>query len=48
MNEELSSNKIENEKFKLNNSEDDFNILITKLKDIGSTITLLENNIAIN
>ena len=48
MNEELILNKIENEDSYLNNEEDDYDILITKLKEIGSIISLLEKNIEIN
>ena len=43
MNEKfISNNNIENEKFILNTEESDFDNLITKLKEIKATISLLE------
>ena len=48
MNEELILNKIENEDSYFNNEEDDNDILIIKLKEIRSIISLLEKNIEIN
>ena len=48
MNEELILNKIENEDSSYNNQDDDFDILITKLKEIGLIISSLEKNIEIN
>ena len=45
MNEEfISNNNNENDKFILNTQESDFDNLITRLKDIKSTISLLEKN----
>ena len=38
----LNSNNIENNKFNLNNEESDYKDLITRLKEIKSTISLLE------
>ena len=45
MNEELILNKIENEDSYFNNEEDDYDILITKLKEIKLNISLLEKTI---
>ena len=45
MNGSLNSNNIENNKFYLNNEESDFKDLITRLKEIKSTISLLEKTI---
>ena len=45
MNENLTSNNIENEEFTLNNEESDYKNLLTRLKDISSTIALLEKTI---
>ena len=42
MGEQLSSNEFENDDFNLNTEESDYNTLITWLKEISSTITLLE------
>ena len=42
MSENLNSNNIENDEFKLNNEHSDYKDLITKLKEIKSTIALLE------
>ncbi len=41
MSESLNSNNIEND-FNLNNEESDYKDLITRLKEIKSTISLLE------
>ena len=38
----LNSNIIENDEFNLNNDDSDYEDLIIKLKEIKSTITLLE------
>ena len=40
----ISNNNIENDKFILNTEESDFDNLITKLKEIKATISLLEKN----
>ena len=45
MNENLNSNKIENDEFNLNNEDSDYKDLITRLKEIKSTIALLEKTI---
>ena len=45
MNEQLSSNKFENDDFNLNNEDSDYKKLITRLKDISKTIILLEKTI---
>ena len=42
MNEKLSTNNIPNEESTLNSEESDYNNLITRLKKISSTISLLE------
>ena len=42
MNNKLSTNNIPNEDFTINSEENDYNDLITKLKEISSTISLLE------
>ena len=45
MNEKfISNNNIENDKFILNTEESDFDNLITRLKEIKATISLLEKN----
>ena len=41
----LNSNNIENDEFNLNNEESDYKDLITRLKEIKSTIALLEKTI---
>ena len=41
----LNSNNIENNKFNLNNEESDYKDLITILKEINLTISLLEKTI---
>ena len=45
MSENLNSNNIENDEFYLNNEDSDYKDLITKLKEIKSTIFLLEKTI---
>ena len=45
MNEEFTPNNLENEEFTLNKEESDYKKLITRLKDISSTIALLEKTI---
>ena len=45
MAENLNSNPIENDEFNLNNEDSDFKNLITRLKEIKSTIALLEKTI---
>ena len=45
MSENLISNNIENNDFNLNNEESDYKNLITRLKDIKSTIVLLEKTL---
>ena len=40
----ISNNNIENDKFILNTEESDFDNLITRLKEIKVTISLLEKN----
>jgi len=42
MDQKLSSNKIDKDEFILNNQENDYNILITRLKEINLTISLLQ------
>ena len=45
MNEEfISNNNFDNDKFILNSEESDFDNLITRLKEIKATISLLEKN----
>ena len=41
----LNSNNIENNEFNLNNEDCDYKDLITRLKEIKSTIDLLEKTI---
>ena len=41
----LNSNNFDNEEFDLNNEDNDYRDLITKLKEIKSTIALLEKTI---
>ena len=41
----LNSNNIENDEFNPNNQESDYKDLITKLKEIKSNISLLEETI---
>ena len=45
MSENLNSNNIENDEFHLNNEECDYRDLINRLKEIKSTIALLEKTI---
>ena len=42
MSENLNSNNIGNDEFNLNNEDSDYKDLITRLKEIKSTIALLE------
>ena len=42
MSENLNSNNIENDEFNHNNEDSDYKELINRLKEIKSTITLLE------
>ena len=45
MSENLNSNSIENDDFNLNIEESDYKDLINRLKEIKSTIALLEKTI---
>jgi len=45
MSENLNSNNFENEEFNMNNEDNDYEDLITRLKEIKSTIVLLEKTI---
>ena len=45
MNEKFNTNNIDNNEFSLNSEESDYEILITRLKDIILTIALLEKTI---
>ena len=45
MNEEFTTYNTENNDFTLSNEESDYKHLITRLKDISSTIALLEKTI---
>ena len=45
MSENLTSNNLENDQFKDNAAESDYQKLITRLKEIKSTISLLEKTI---
>ena len=45
MSENLNSNNIDNEEFNLKNEDSDYIDLITRLKEIQSTIALLEKTI---
>ena len=45
MSENLNSNNFENDAFDLNNEDIDFQDLINRLKEIKSTIALLEKKI---
>ena len=45
MSENLNSNIIENDEFDLNDEESDYKDLINRLKEIKSTIALLEKTI---
>ena len=46
MSENLNSNNIENDEFNLNTEDSDYKDLIVKLKEIKSTIALLEKTIS--
>ena len=46
MSENWNSNNNQNEDFNLNNEDSDYKDLITRLKDIKSTIALLEKTIS--
>jgi len=45
MSENLNSNNFENDEFNLNNEDIDYKDLIIRLKEIKSTIALLEKTI---
>ena len=45
MSDNLESNNIDNNEFNLKNEETDYQDLITRLKEIKSTIALLEKTI---
>jgi len=45
MSENLNSNNIENNEFNLSNEDSDYKDLINRLKEIKSTIALLEKTI---
>ena len=45
MSENLNSNNIENDEFHLNSEESDYKDLINRLKEINSTIVLLNKTI---
>ena len=45
MNEKFTSNNIENDELTLNIEESDYKNLVTRLKEISSTIALLEKTI---
>ena len=45
MSENLNSNNIENDEFNLNTEESDYKDLINRLKEMKSTIALLEKTI---
>ena len=45
MSENLNSNNFENDEFNLNNKDSDYKDLIIRLKEIKSTIDLLEKTI---
>jgi len=45
MRENLNSNNIENDEFNLSNEDSDYKDLIIRLKEIKSTIALLEKTI---
>ena len=45
MSENLNSNNIANDEVNLNNEDSDYKDLIARLKEIKSTIALLEKNI---
>ena len=43
MNEKFTSNNIENDELTLNTEDNDYKNLLIRLKEISSTIALLEN-----
>ena len=45
MNEKFTSNHIDNDGLNLNTEESDYKNLVTRLRDISSTIALLEKTI---
>ena len=45
MSKNLNSNIIENDEFNPNNEDSDYKALITRLKEIKSTIALLEKTV---
>ena len=45
MSKDLTSNNIEKDEFNLNSEENDYEILMSRLKEIKITITLLEKNL---
>ena len=45
MTENLNSSNVKNDEFNLNNENSDYKNLITRLKEIKSTIVLLEKTI---
>ena len=45
MSENLNSNNIENDEFHINSEDSDYKELVNKLKEIKSTIALLEKTI---
>tara|TARA_B100000401_G_scaffold136476_1_gene90429 strand:+ start:466 stop:609 length:144 start_codon:yes stop_codon:yes gene_type:complete len=45
MNENLTSNNIQNDEFSKNKEDSDYKELITRLKEIKTTISLLEKNL---
>ena len=42
MNEKFTSNNFENDEINMNNEESDYKNLVTRLREISSTIALLE------
>jgi len=44
MNEKFTSNNIENDELTLNTEESDYKNLVNRLREISSTIALLENS----
>ena len=45
MNEKFNANNIENDELNLNDEESDYKNLVTRLREISSTIALLEKRI---
>ncbi len=45
MSENLISNNVQNDEFSQNKEENDYKNLITRLKEIKTTISLLEKNL---